>query len=44
MGCQGKDHQARGIPVQPVHQQCLRKGILHPRQQSVGQVRTLARH
>ena len=41
---QGEDHDAGRIPVQPVHQQRLGKGVLHPGQQAIRQMRALARH
>ena len=39
---QREDHDARGVPVQPVHQERMGKGRLHAAQQAIGQVRPLA--
>ena len=44
MGRAGKDHDARGISVQPMDQQRLGKDRLKPADQAIGQVLSLPRH
>ena len=44
MGTEREDHDARGVHIEPVHQERLRKHRLHPCEQAIRQVITLARH
>ena len=44
MGAEREHHYPRRVPVQPVHQQGLRKGRPHPRQQTIGQMRPAPRN
>ena len=44
MGRQAKDHHARGVEVQPVHQQHGRERAAQPLDQAIGPVFAPARH